>query len=225
MVSRVHSSLSAADLEPRLAALGFSLPPAAMDGLAAYLSLLMQWNKVMNLVGAATWEQALENLIADSFLLADFLRGLGLPDSPVCWDLGAGAGLPGIPLRLVWQDGTYTLVDSREKRVLFLRTALARSPLPRTTAARARVEDFFPRAGKADLIVSRAFMPWRDLLPLVRPWLAENGAVVFLTLTPAPDADLPPEWRVAAQREYSAAGQRRWFWAIREARPLREAKP
>ena len=43
-----------------------------------------------------------------------------LPESPETWDLGAGAGIPGIPLRLVWDSGTFTLVEVREKRVLFL---------------------------------------------------------------------------------------------------------
>lgn len=209
------------ELALRLAKLGMTLPPSALDGLVTYLTELMKWNKVMNLVGATDWGNALENLVADSFLLADFLRVLGLPPSPRCWDLGAGAGLPGIPLRLVWTDGEYTLVDSREKRVLFLQTVLARCPLPRTKAVRARVESFFPTAGKADLIVSRAFMPWRELLPLVRPWLAPAGKVVFLALTPAPDAaeGLPPEWRVAAQHGYAVPGQRRWFWALEETAP------
>ena len=222
MAQHTLSPLSAAELAPRLAKLGMDLPSPALDGLVVYLGELMKWNKVMNLVGATDWGEALENLIADSFLLADFLRGLGLPASPCCWDLGAGAGLPGIPLRLVWTDGDYTLVDSREKRVLFLRTVLARCPLPRTKALRARVEDFFPKAGKADLIVSRAFMPWRELLPLVRPWLAPAGKVVFMALTPAPEASddgngLPPQWRVAAQHAYTVPGQQRWFWALEEA--------
>ena len=201
------------ELASRLQFLGFSLPEQAVNGLASYLSILMQWNKAMNLVGPGDWITVLETLLADSFHLAAFLPELTLPPEPECWDLGAGAGLPGIPLRLVWQDGTYTMVESREKRTLFLQTALARCPLPRTFVARARVEAFFPTRPAADLIISRAFMPWQELLPLVSPYLADTGIVLFLTLIPAPE-QLPQGWRVLAQKAYTCAGQARHFWAL-----------
>ncbi|HEU6436765.1 MAG TPA: RsmG family class I SAM-dependent methyltransferase [Nitratidesulfovibrio sp.] len=227
----VHVSLK--ELSRLCAEAGFGpddVPESALAALAGYLELLMKWNRVMNLVGTHTWQATFRTLIVDSLHLARFLRTLGLPEAPETWDLGAGAGLPGIPLRAVWQAGTYHLVDAREKRTLFLSNVLARHPLPGTVVFRGRVEEFMPARPKADCVVSRAFLPWPEVLGLVRGHVAPGGVVVFLANEGAP-ADLPADWRVTAQAEYAvqappprgrsgAAGgdaATRHLWAVAQA--------
>lgn len=200
-------------LAGRLERLGFSLPGTALAGLGAYLAQLMKWNKVMNLVGTTSWEKTLDTLVIDSCHLAGFLLSLDLKPNPVTYDLGAGAGLPGIPLRLVWRDGVYTLVEAREKRALFMRTVLAAVDAGQTRVFHGRAEEFLLQAGPADLIVSRAFMPWRDMLEFVATALAPGGRVVFLTLAPAPEA-IPAPWSAVAQKSYDAAGTTRYFWCF-----------
>lgn len=191
------------------------IPYAALQPLRIYLELLMQWNKVMNLVGTRHWRDALTNLVVDSFYLAEFLDGLSLPSHPRTWDLGAGAGLPGIPLRMVWPHGEYTLVEAREKRAIFLSTALAHLRLPQTTVFSGRAEAFFAAAPEpADCIVSRAFLPWPEVLALVEDHVRDKGLTIFLTLTPPPDG-LPTGWKLADARPYKAGGAERWFWALR----------
>ena len=106
---------SPAVIRPLCEKAGFSLEPEQASQLAGYLELLMRWNKMMNLVGARHWRDALDELILDSFHLAAFLGGgylPALPADPVTWDLGSGAGLPGIPLRMVWRNGSYWMVES-----------------------------------------------------------------------------------------------------------------
>ncbi|HEU6436975.1 MAG TPA: RsmG family class I SAM-dependent methyltransferase [Nitratidesulfovibrio sp.] len=198
----VHVSLK--ELSRLCAEAGFgpdSVPEAAQTALAGYLELLMKWNRVMNLVGTRTWQATFRTLIVDSLHLARFLRALPLPEAPETWDLGAGAGLPGIPLRAVWQAGTYHLVDAREKRTLFLSNVLARHPLPGTVVFRGRVEEFMPTRPKADCVVSRAFLPWPEVLELVHGHVVPGGVVVFLANEGAP-ASLPTGWKVAARAEY-----------------------
>ena len=193
---------------------GLPLPPPAVAPLAAYLETLCQWNAAMNLVGPRRWEDIFTGLVADSLRLAPFLDALPLPAVPLCWDLGAGAGLPGIPLRLVWTRGVYWLVEAREKRAIFLSAMLARLGLPDTHVHRGRAEAFFAcQERPADLILSRAFMPWRRLLQFARPALAANGLLVILAAAPAPPT-LPGPWRLTALQAYAAAGARRWFWAL-----------
>lgn len=201
---------------------GLPIPVRALRPLAAYLTELIRWNSVMNLVGARDWREALLNLAGDSFHLAVFLTDLPLPDAPLHWDLGSGAGLPGIPLRMVWEKGDYWLVEAREKRALFLSRMLCSLHLPRTHVHRGRVEQFFetqPR--KADCVISRAFMPPETLLPLLAPHLAPEGLVVLLcNRLPAV---LPPGWERVAHRAYavrrpaaaSAAEETRRFLAVR----------
>ena len=89
------------------AATGADVPPAALEPLAVYLEMLCRWNAAMNLVGARSWQDILARLVADSFHLASFLEELPLPEEPLSWDLGSGAGLPGIPLRMAWTRGGY----------------------------------------------------------------------------------------------------------------------
>jgi 16S rRNA (guanine527-N7)-methyltransferase len=205
-----------AELAAACRALRCPVPEDALVPLGAYLSLLMRWNRVMNLVGAKNRPEALR-LVADSFFLARFLEGLPLPAQPLTWDLGAGAGLPGIPLRMVWQAGEYHLVEAREKRAIFLNTVLARLALPRTFAVCERAENFFARMiaqqGPADCILSRAFMPWDKLLPFVADSLAPGGFVCIAARRPPPEA-LPGPWMLAAEYAYEIEETQRFFWAL-----------
>ena len=168
----------------------------------------------MNLVGARGWQDALHNLVVDSFHLAPFLDALPLPPAPRCWDLGAGAGLPGIPLRMLWTRGSYTLIEAREKRALFLGTCLAAHPLAGVEVFHGRAEHFMagPPPRQADLILSRAFMPWPELLAFVAPGLHAQGQVVLLlnaeTVSP------PDGWTLTHSADYSVRGARRHFAAL-----------
>ena len=196
---------------------GFPLTMEQASLLAGYLSLLMQWNRRMNLVGARHWRDALEELILDSFHLAAFLRERilpALPESPVTWDLGSGAGLPGIPLRMVWRQGSYWMVESRDKRTIFLSTVLARHPLGDTHVFRGRAEQFM-EGKKADLIVSRAFMPWKELLGFVQGHLSPEGQIVFLSREKLKEEDSLP-WQTTATARYVVNGTARYFCAFRE---------
>lgn len=201
---------------------GFTLPESALAPLAAYLDLLMQWNKVMNLVGTRSAEETFFTLVVDSLHLAYFLtEKVALAAAPACWDLGSGAGLPGLPLRMVWTEGEYWLVESREKRALFLSTALARHPLPGTRVHRGRVEAFMagPPARQADLVVSRAFMPWPGVLRLVRANLKPQGSVILLLREELPTLpeweQASAQWEIASAHSYTTGGKRRSFWALR----------
>ena len=209
-------------LPPELAG---EVPPALLAALPArlglYAGMLAAWNGAINLTGAGTPADILTRLIPDSFELAALLASAPLmeateaagPAGPRVWDLGAGAGLPGIPLRMVWERGTYTLVEVREKRGLFLANALAQLALPRTAVWRGPAERLFAaRPHGADIILSRAFLPWEKLLDFCRPGLAPGGTVIIFGA--APCGALPAQWRLLAERAYGVGESRRWLWAL-----------
>ncbi len=192
--------------------------------LADYLGQLVKWNKKMNLVGPSDWRTIFDTLVVDSLYLADFLDGLDLAGEPLCLDLGAGAGLPGIPLRVLWTRGDYWLVESRDKRATFMSSATGRLGLTGTNVYHGRAEDALCRLADrgqhatADLILSRAFMPWPALLDFVRPMLRPRGTVVILANTPPPEeAELPPGWSLGDVASYPVAGKTRYFWSLRPA--------
>ncbi|MBA4357396.1 MAG: class I SAM-dependent methyltransferase [Humidesulfovibrio sp.] len=208
--------------------LGFDLTKAEAEGLSRYLTLLLKWNRAMSLVGRAGWPDVFRDLAADSLYLAEFLESLGLPGAPLCLDLGAGAGLPGIPLRLVWGVGDYVLVELREKRAIFLRQAVGElqqaGALPGVRVVHGRAEAVGPELARlglrprADLVLSRAFMPWPRLLPLAADLLAPGGRLVVLSNEPPPAAaalmaaggGFVPE----ASRKYPSGGHGRYFWSL-----------
>ena len=195
---------------------GFALTETAASGLALYLTMLSQWNTSMNLTGMQTWQDMCRNLVMDSFHLANFLESLSLPEHPLSWDLGAGAGLPGVPLRLAWQRGQYYMIEVRAKRALFISSVLARLRPRETHVFRGSVQDFFPgQPHRANLILSRAFMPWSELCELCASHLEDDGILLIMANdTPPEGEDLPDAWQLQASHSYEAAGRTRWFWAL-----------
>jgi 16S rRNA (guanine527-N7)-methyltransferase len=195
------------------------VPEEALAPLARYLFLLMRWNRVMNLVGAKSLREAFA-LCADSFFLASFLKRLPLPEEPRSWDFGAGAGLPGVPLRMAWRAGRYTMAESREKRAVFVSTVLAELNLPRTFIRNERAETFLARetarGEHAHCILGRAFMPWRKFLDFASAGLASDGMVCIFANAPLPP-ELPRGWLAAGESAYAAGAARRWFWALRRS--------
>ena len=218
--------MTAAEILAAAKRVGRPVEPEQAELLALYLDQLIKWNKKMNLVGPSDWKTVFDTLVVDSLFLADFLAGLKLADKPLCLDLGAGAGLPGIPLRTIWQDGLYWLVEVREKRAFFMRSALGKLKLPGVKVFHGKAEnalDQLAEAGhkaSADLILSRAFMPWPKLLEFIRPLLrfddTHTGTAVILANTPPPDkSELPEGWILADIASYPAAGKERFFWSVK----------
>lgn len=202
---------------------GFSVSERQAQQLAEYLELLMKWNRVMNLIGVHSWEKCLESLISDSLHLARYLESQtgaaqcclagSWGDDAQIWDLGAGAGLPGIPLRMFWQQGEYWLVEAREKRALFLSTVLARLVLPRTHAFHGRAEAFMS-GRKAHFVLSRAFMPWRGVLELLTGKLHSGAHVLFMTREPFEETLMPQGWKLEDIHAYCAGRDPRYFCSV-----------
>jgi 16S rRNA (guanine527-N7)-methyltransferase len=213
--------------------LGRELTVEQAGGLAAYLGLLQAWNRKTNLVGPRVWNEMLSELVADSWHLADLLAGLELPAEPATLDFGAGAGIPGIPLRLFWPVGRYVLIEPRAKRAAFLRQCAAMLRLPRTEVFEGRGEAVKLRA---DICLSRAFQPWREFLETARGYAGDaaagNGqmgdaagksggdgpgvmrALVFSSVA-APDGPLPEGYLLERVHAYPKKGGQGWLWVFR----------
>ncbi len=222
----MNPALGAQDIVAGAHKLGCPVSESQAHQLAIYLALLSKYNKRMNLVGPDHWTTIFNTLVVDSLYLAKFLASLKLVDSPLTLDLGAGAGLPGIPLRMLWDCGDYWLVEVRQRRTSFMRTALGQLSLTRTHVFEGRAQDALKyisqneKPRRADLVLSRAFMPWEKLLDFVRPMLAKGKENVFAQVvilsndaTPKSGA-LPSGWTLAATTSYPVAGGERYFWSL-----------
>lgn len=111
-----------------------------------------------------------------------FLQAVGteLPSRVV--DLGSGAGLPGLILALAWPAVTVVLLDSSERRTLFLAQAAERLGISsNVVVARARAEEAGRDPGwrgKADLVVARSFGPPSVTAECAAPLLQVGGRLI-----------------------------------------------
>lgn len=187
--------------------------------LAEYLDLLLVWNRRLNLTGARDSANLMADLVQDSFFLAQFLEGLAATmgwEDPLTLDIGAGAGLPGIPLRLFWQAGKYVMIERSQKRALFLKNVCARMRLERVSVAACEAQTYFAGAQPAQCILSRAFMPWPALAGFCYPGLAAGGMLIVMANEPMPQP-FDSRWRYSASLAYKLPKKSRWLWALEKS--------
>ncbi len=207
--------------------LGLKTIAENLDKLLNYLDTLMLWNTRINLVGSLEWRTVFSELLMDSYYLKDFVEELNV-ENPNTWDLGSGAGLPGIPLRIFWEEGSYTLVEAREKRSLFMTNFLLKQPSKETKVFWGRAEDFFEEKRVkneelADIIVSRAFMPYQELLKFVQSSMKKNARLILMLNEEHIDlGENVASWKLEKSYKYSVnivdskTKQERYFHAIQK---------
>ena len=90
-----------------------------VEHVAGYLDELVAWNQRMNLTAARSAEELVDLTVADAAAIAAASRDGG------SWiDVGSGAGAPGLILTMMLPRITMTLVEPRDRRVAFLRSAI-----------------------------------------------------------------------------------------------------
>ena len=100
-----------------IALLGIEFDDGDVEQLASYLHLLYEKNRVMNLTAVKSIHDAWERHIYDSLTLLPILSGI---DCEHVIDVGSGGGLPGIPLAITLPEMTFVLVETTQKKALFL---------------------------------------------------------------------------------------------------------
>lgn len=92
------------------------------------------------------------------------------------YDLGSGAGLPGVVLAIAFPAARFVLVESRSRRAGFLELVVERLGLSNAEIAATRVEDL---QDGGDVATARAFAPLERSWRLARPLLREGGRLVY----------------------------------------------
>ncbi|MDQ7032649.1 MAG: 16S rRNA (guanine(527)-N(7))-methyltransferase RsmG [Desulfonauticus sp.] len=182
--------------------------------LDLYLELLLKWNQKVNLVGYKTKKDILTYLIQDSFYLFTFLKDKLVSDKEqVFLDLGSGAGLPGIPFRLIWDKGLYYLVEIRKKRISFLKNVVFQLKLNNTFVLDRPAESLPLAYLSVDFIVTRAFKPYLEVLKIAFPLACPRTRLIILTNLSSPPT-LPGEWKLEDVFAYTIGSKKRYFWSL-----------
>lgn len=164
-------------LQEGFASLGLSLPEEACARYRTYYTLLEEKNRVMNLT-AITGE---ENVARLHFLdCAALLRYTAFAGKAV-YDIGTGAGFPGLALKIACPEMNLTLLDSLDKRIGFLKEVCSALGFEDTPCLHARAEEAAKdHREKADIVTSRAVAGLNVLSELCLPFVKEGG--LFLAM-------------------------------------------
>ena len=164
------------------------------ETLERFSSLLLEKNEVMNLTAITEPDAVAQLHLLDS---AAILQFVGLKGKKV-FDVGTGAGFPGLPLKIAQPDISLTLLDSLDKRVRFLGDVCAATGLTDVTCLHTRAEEAPELRGQFDAAVSRAVARLYLLCELCLPFVRTGG--VFLAMKGPDCAEELDEARSAVRR-------------------------
>lgn len=129
---------------------------------AALGVLYPEWNSKINLISRKDIDNLYEHHILHSLSISKILR---FANGSQILDVGTGGGFPGIPLAIMFPECKFTLIDSIGKKIRVAQQIAREIGLNNVTCQQLRAEE---EKGKYDFIVSRAVMPFPDLVKLVR---------------------------------------------------------
>jgi len=184
--------MSPADkLAQGVAELGLRLAPDIERKLLDYVALIAKWNRVHNLTAVRAKSQMVSAHLLDCLAVAPYLN------ANTVLDVGSGAGLPGIPLALMWPHVSVALMDSNHKKAAFLRQAIIELGLKNATVIGERVENWQP-PHLYDLVISRAFSDLPEFLRIAGRMCADKGTVATMKgVYPHEElAQLPPDFKL-----------------------------
>lgn len=102
-----------------------------------YMNLLLEWNEKINLTAIVKQEDVILKHFIDSLTINKYIE-----KNKTIADVGTGAGFPGIPLKIYRPDLKVVLVDSLNKRIIFLNDVIAKLDLKDISTVHSRIEDF-----------------------------------------------------------------------------------
>ena len=125
------------ELTKRAMQFGVNLLEEQQNQFYQYMQLLLEWNEKMNLTAITEPQEILTKHFIDSISVVPYIK-----EGDKILDIGTGAGFPGIPLKIVLPQNSFTLLDSLNKRIHFLQEVVEQLKLENIEAVHGRAEEF-----------------------------------------------------------------------------------
>jgi len=161
--------------------LGLHLSPEQLEQFNIYYYELVDWNQRVNLTSITGYEEVQVGHFLDSLTVTLALKPTVGDKSFGVVDVGTGAGLPGIPLKILLPDVKLVLLEATAKKANFLRHLIAKLGLDDVEVVVGRAEELAHDARyreKFELVLSRAVAPLPTLVELTLPFCAVGGSFV-----------------------------------------------
>ncbi|MFV9691993.1 MAG: 16S rRNA (guanine(527)-N(7))-methyltransferase RsmG [Desulfobacteria bacterium] len=164
-------------LEVGAKGVGVCLSMEMISNLLVFIQKLKEWNNRFNLTAITLENEVLLKHLVDSLAPSPYL-----PHGASILDIGSGAGLPGIPLKIVRSDLRVTLLDSSRKKIHFQKHVIRTLKLCQIQTIQTRAEDAIGRNPDMrrhyDAVLSRAFSSLKFFIELGKPFIKENGFLI-----------------------------------------------
>lgn len=147
-----------------------------VDNFVKYYNLLLEGNKICNLTAIIDEDGVVEKHFYDSIFPQKYFSL-----NAKVLDIGAGAGFPSLPLKLVREDLSFTLLDSLNKRINFLNNTIQTLNLKNIEAMHGRAEDFAKLSDyreKFDITTARAVANLKVLSEYCLPFVKVGGQFI-----------------------------------------------
>ena len=158
------------------------------DQFERYFELLIEWNEKINLTAITEKNEVYLKHFYDS--IAPVLQGLIGNQELKLLDIGAGAGFPSLPMKIIYPQLDVTIIDSLNKRINFLKLLAEELGLDKVHFYHGRAEDLAQdKAFRAqfDLVTARAVARMQVLSELTIPYLKVGGKLLALKASNAPE--------------------------------------
>jgi len=160
--------------------LGLTLTLDQLEQFKEYMNYTLEVNKTMNLTAITEDREFIIKHFLDSLTLSQVYN---FENTERVLDMGTGAGFPGIPLKILYSEAKFVLVDSLNKRIQFLKNVVEKLNLKNIHCIHGRAEQLGQEKDYREtfnVVVSRAVAPLAILSEYCIPFLKTDG--VFLCL-------------------------------------------
>ena len=167
---------------------GIELTDRQKNQFERYFELLVEWNEKINLTAITEKNEVYLKHFYDS--IAPVLQGLIDNQELKLLDIGAGAGFPSLPMKIICPQLDVTIIDSLNKRINFLKLLAEELGLDKVHFYHGRAEDFAQDKdfrAQFDLVTARAVARMQVLSELTIPYLKVGGKLLALKAANAPE--------------------------------------
>lgn len=185
--------------------LGIELSGEMLEKFEGYYGELIEWNRKINLTRITDYEEVQIKHFLDSLTIAT-VPGI-LKSGTRVIDVGSGAGLPGLPLKIYKKDIRLTLLEATGKKAQFLGQLVEKLGLEGVEVMTGRAEDTAHRTEyreRYDLAVARGVAPMAALAELTLPFCKAGGSFIALK-----KGDIEEEMRQAERAIETMGGELR----------------